>query len=149
MGKKKQATYEERVRALEAEGATTSDAQAAVDAEDVIVDRSRGKKDAATLPNRVRHYREATDLSPTELAAQIGPDWTASTVRRIERGARKPTPEQVARLATALGQPAATLFPDTPAAAPASKDKVIGKRTGKALATTDDVKDEIAAVLAG
>jgi transcriptional regulator with XRE-family HTH domain len=73
---------------------------------------SRARKAADTLPNRVRAHREAADLSPKDLANRIGSDWTASTVRRIERGARKPSVGQIAQLAAALGVPAADLgFP--------------------------------------
>jgi transcriptional regulator with XRE-family HTH domain len=99
----------------------------------------------------VRHYREAAGLSPKELARHIGPDWTASTVRRIERGARKATAGQMAELATALGQPAATLFPDSPGPAPVAdnKGKVIGKRTGEALTSKADVQAEVGAILGG
>jgi transcriptional regulator with XRE-family HTH domain len=43
------------------------------------------------------------------LAQQLGPDWSASTVRRIERGARKATPQQIAQLADALEVPVAQL----------------------------------------
>jgi ribosome-binding protein aMBF1 (putative translation factor) len=70
---------------------------------------SRVRKDAATLPNRARHLREAADLSPKDLALRLGKDWTASTVRRIERGARKATMEQIAQLADALAVPVADL----------------------------------------
>jgi hypothetical protein len=56
-------------------------------------------------------HREKADLSPNELAANIGGDWTARTIRRIERGARKATVAQQAELAAALGQPADVLFP--------------------------------------
>jgi ribosome-binding protein aMBF1 (putative translation factor) len=46
------------------------------------------KKHTKRLPNKVRQLREKAGLSPKELAAQIGGEWTASTVRRI--GARCP-----------------------------------------------------------
>lgn len=181
MATRKQADkYADRVAAVEAEGATTSDAQAVVDAEEMIA-ASRAKKDAKpaatgkvakrgkaaarrnrkpadSLPNRVRALREAAELSPKDLAAQIGTDWTASTVRRIERGARVATPQQVAQLADALSVPVADLgftLPTAPvepqakpAAKPVAKGKVVGKRTGKVLATKQDVKDEIGAILA-
>lgn len=128
-------TYSDKVQALEAEGMTTSDAQAVLDAKPAsratrsaqptvkakaptkgkasakagATDPSRARKAADSLPNRVRQHREKAALSPKELAAQIGGDWTASTVRRIERGARKPSSEQIARLADALRVPVADL----------------------------------------
>lgn len=70
----------------------------------------RAHKPADSLPNRVRLHREAADISPKELAAKIGHGWTASTVRRIERGDRKATVGQQADLAAALGQPTDVLF---------------------------------------
>lgn len=144
-------TYAQRVKAVEDEGATTSDAQAVVDAEDMIAARSNFKKDAKGLPNNVRQHREKSELSPKDLAAKIGGDWTASTVRRIERGARKATPEQVALLADALQVPVAKLglaLPSVPVEPQTKKPgKVVGKRTGKVLETKEAVKDEIVAVL--
>lgn len=128
---------------------------------------SRARKAADTLPNKVRQHREAADLSPKDLAQRLGKDWSASTVRRIERGARKATPEQVAQLADTLQVPVAelgftTATVDESAAAlprvdatdrkagkakPAAKVVAVGKRTGKAIATTQDVKDEVGAIL--
>jgi len=152
-------TYAQRVKAMEDEGATTSDAQAVVDAENMIAARPRSKKDAKGLPNKVRQHREKAGMSPKELAAQIGGDWSASTVRRIERGARKASVQQMAELGKALDTPASTLFPteesgpakalpkvDATGTKPARKP-VVGKRTGKALTTKEAVKDEIVAVL--
>ena len=55
----------------------------------------------------------------------------------------------------ALGQPVDVLFPDALPQVPvepqakAKNGKVVGKRTGKVLATKQDVTDEISAVLAG
>ncbi len=129
--------YGAKVRALEA---------AAVQAAN-----PRARKAAAALPNRVRQHRENADLIAKELAAKIGGDWTASTVRRIERGARKATPQQVAQLADAVQVTVAKLslaLPSVPVE-PQTKEsnKVVGKLTGKALATKEDVKAEVAAIL--
>jgi ribosome-binding protein aMBF1 (putative translation factor) len=120
----------------------------------------RARKAADSLPNRVRAHREAAALSPKDLAQRLGKDWSASTVRRIERGSRKPTPEQITQLADTLAVPVAELglttatVDEIKAATPrksAAPRKVVatGKRTGKALATKADVTEEIAAVLAG
>lgn len=130
---------------------------------------SRARKAADTLPNKVRQHREAADLSPKELAQRLGTDWTASTVRRIERGARKATIGQMAELGTALGQPASVLFPasaaeqaeakatalpqvplEKPGKAapkPATKGKPVGKRTGKVINSTAAFKEEVGAIL--
>ena len=104
---------------------------------------SRGRKDAASLPNRVRFHREKAEVSPKELAASIGGSWTASTVRRIERGAKQATAEQMAQLAATLKVPAADLFPDALPSVPveAQAKKPAPKRTTKATNVTDAVQE--------
>ena len=65
--------------------------------------RKPGNLKTTGLPNSVRELRLAKSLTPAQLADKAGAGLTASFVRRIERGARQATTEQVAALAKALG----------------------------------------------
>jgi transcriptional regulator with XRE-family HTH domain len=107
----------------------------------------RARKAADTLPNRVRLHREANELSPKDLAAKIGGNWTASTVRRIERGAKHATPEQQAQLAEALQVSADSLFPDALPSIPVEPraKKPARKRTPKTTAEFTEAVQEILA----
>lgn len=65
--------------------------------------RKPGNLKTDGLPNNVRTVRMEKGLTPAQLADKAGAGLTASFVRRIERGARQATTEQVAAIAKALG----------------------------------------------
>lgn len=65
--------------------------------------RKPGNLKTTGLPNKVRTLRMKANLTPAQLADKAQAGLTPSFVRRIERGARQATTEQVTAIAKALG----------------------------------------------
>lgn len=92
--------------------------------------RKPGNLKTTGLPNKVRALRMKASLTPAQLADKAGAGLTASFVRRIERGARQATTEQVTAIAKALGTAEAALGIKDATEAKAPRTPRAAKATG-------------------